>query len=114
MFTSFKVIKGTIKTLDLDYVPYNRDVSLIDFNKYHPAQLKDYVKLRLDLPLKFGLKKKTKSHSNRSVSKSKHDDWDEAHRGGHSANLAKQERENVFRKHQMSLCNNVHGIEMAT
>lgn len=110
MFTSFKVIKGTIKTLDLDYVPYTKDVSFIDVNKYHSAQLKDYVKLKLDLPLKFGLKRKPKSQSNRSISKSKHEDWDEAQRGGHSANLARKERENVFRKHQMSLCNNVHGI----
>lgn len=110
MFTSFKVIKGTIKTLDLDYLPYTKEVSLVETNRYRSGYLNDLVKLRLDLPLKFGHKRKPKSHSNKSINKSKHEDWDEARRGGHSANLVKAERENVFRKHQMSLCNNVHGI----
>jgi hypothetical protein len=66
------------------------------------------------LPLKFGVKKTAKSHSNRSVSKSKHEDWEEMHRGGQTSNLKRQERENIFKKHQMSLCSNVHGIEMGS
>ena len=78
MFTSFKVIRGTIKGLNLDYVPYVKDFSVIDINRYHyKDSLKDYVKLRLDLPLKFGPRKKPKSQSNKSVSRSKYDEWDE-------------------------------------
>lgn len=113
MFTSFKAIKGTIKSLNLDYIPYQKEVTMIEVNKYHNKNLfKDCVKLKLDLPLKFTSKKKTKSQENRSFSKSKNEEWDEVHRGGHTGNLKKQDRESVFKKHQMSLCNNVHGIEM--
>ena len=78
MFTSFKAIKGTIKGLNLDYVPYLKEISVIDVNKYHYKDvLKEYVRLKLNLPLKFGQKKRNKSHSNKSVSRSKYDEWDE-------------------------------------
>lgn len=30
LFTSFKVIKGTIKNLDLDYIPYSKEPQVID------------------------------------------------------------------------------------
>ena len=74
MFTSFKVIRGTIKGLNLDYVPYIKDINVVDVNRYHYKDtLKDYVKLRLDLPLKFTNRKKQKSNSNKSVSRSKYD-----------------------------------------
>jgi hypothetical protein len=48
MFTSFKVIKTTIKNLNLDYVPYSKEVSLVEINKYHNKDaFKDCVKLKL-------------------------------------------------------------------
>ena len=104
MFTSFKVIKSTVKGLNLDYVPYSKDISVIDINKYHYRDtIKDYVRLKLDLPLKFIQKKRNKSHSNKSISRSKYDEWDEK-------KTQKPEKENVIRRHQMSLCCNVHGM----
>lgn len=91
LFTSFKVIKSTIKSLNLDYIPYQKEIAIVEINKYHNKDLfKDFVKLKLDLPLKFSNKKKTKSQSNRSISKSKHEDWEEVHRGAHTSNLKKQ------------------------
>lgn len=108
MFTSFKVIKGTIKGLNLDYVPYLKDVSVVDVNRYHYKDtLKDFVKLRLDLPLKFGPRKKPKSQSNKSISRSKYDEWDEK-----KMIRPERERDSSTRRHQMSLCCNVHGMEM--
>ena len=76
------MIKGTIKDLNLDYIPYLKNVSLIETNKYHyKNSLKDFVKLKLDLPLKFGQRKRNKSQSNKSVSRSKYDEWDERRKG---------------------------------
>jgi hypothetical protein len=78
MFTSFKVIKGTVKGLNLDYVPYLKEVPLIELNRYnYKDMLRHYVGLKLDLPLKFGQRRKPKSQSNKSVSKSKYDDLDD-------------------------------------
>lgn len=73
MFTSFKLIRGTIKNLNLDYVPYLKDVNLVEINRYHYRDpIKDYIKLKFDLPLKFGERtNKQKSFSNKSASKSK-------------------------------------------
>lgn len=54
MFTSFKLIRGTIKHLDLDYIPYLKDVSIVEISKTnYNDRLKDFVKLKLNLPLKF-------------------------------------------------------------
>ena len=74
MFTSFKVIKNTVKGLNLDYIAYCKDISVVDVNKYHYKDtIKDYVRLKLDLPLKYIPKKRNKSHSNKSISRSKYD-----------------------------------------
>lgn len=54
MFTSFKIIRTTIKHLDLDYIPYLKDLNLIEINKYHyKDNLREYIKLKLNCPLKF-------------------------------------------------------------
>jgi hypothetical protein len=72
MFTSFKLIKGTIRDLNLDYIPYLKDINLVEVNKFHYKNpLRDFVKLKLNLPLKFAENKKSKSRSNKSVSRSK-------------------------------------------
>ena len=72
MFTSFKLIKGTIKNLDLDYIPYLLEINLVEINKNdYKDPLREFVKLKLNLPLKFAESKKSKSKSNKSVSRSK-------------------------------------------
>jgi hypothetical protein len=72
MFTSFKLIKGTIKNLDLDYIPYLRDINVLEINKNdYKDPLHGFVRLKLNLPLKFTENKKPKCKSNKSVSRSK-------------------------------------------
>lgn len=47
-FTSFKVIKQTVKVLDLDFLSYGKDVSLMEINKYDLMEsLKDMLKFKL-------------------------------------------------------------------
>lgn len=73
LFSSFKVIKTTIRNLNLDYLPYSREPQLLDLGKLAPKELfKGSVRLRLDLPLKVG-ERRAKSSSNKSVSRSKHE-----------------------------------------
>lgn len=88
MFTSFKVIKGTVKNLNLDYFPYTKDIQIIETNKYQFKEtLKDVIKFKFDLPLKLGSRKKPKSQSNKSASRSKHEDFDEVQRQGYTDKL---------------------------
>ncbi len=48
------------------------------------------VKLKLDLPLKLiDRRKKTKSQSNKSVSRSKNEEWDEVQKGGYTGKMGK-------------------------
>jgi hypothetical protein len=76
MFTSFKLIRSTIRHLDLDYIPYLKDLSLVQTTKTHYRDvLRDYVKLKLSLPLKFA-EGKPKSRPNKSASRSKNEEWD--------------------------------------
>jgi hypothetical protein len=90
MFTSFKLIKGTIKNLDFEYIPYLKDINIVEINKFHYKDtLKEFVKLKLNLPLKFPENKKSKSRSNKSVGRSKNEDWDEAHTEGNTAKFNK-------------------------
>lgn len=90
MFTSFKLIKGTIRNLDIDYIPYLKDVNLVEINKFHYKDtLREFVKLKLNLPLKFPDNKKPKSRSNKSVSRSKNEEWDEAYTEGNTGKLNK-------------------------
>ena len=72
MFTSFKLIKGTVKNLDLDYIPYLKDINLVEINKIdYKDTLHDFIKLKLNLPLKFTQNRNSKSKSNKSISRSK-------------------------------------------
>ena len=90
MFTSFKLIKGTIRNLDIDYIPYLKDVNLVEINKFHYKDtLREFVKFKLSLPLKLPENKKPKSRSNKSVSRSKNEEWDEAHTEGNTGKLNK-------------------------
>lgn len=53
LFTSYKMIRSTLRNLDLEYLAYNRDITLADI---HRRPLKDaidgLIRLKLDLPLR--------------------------------------------------------------
>ena len=56
LFSSFKVIKGTIKNLDLDYISYSKQPNLIEHIKLTTIKdnIRNSIQFHIELPLKEG------------------------------------------------------------
>ena len=76
LFSSYKVMSQTVHSLNLDYLPYTKEVKLVKADGTALSHLlKHSVELKMQLPLKFGERQKSRSkgRENKSAGKSKHE-----------------------------------------
>ena len=102
-YSSFKVIKKTIKSLSFDYIPYeNNDIRIVEFDRDLTERVeRELVKFKLSLPIKAHEKNKSRSASTKNTKTRVSPDYllKNKHKISNSQSASDK-------KHKFSLCSN--------